>query len=486
MNSISESDIEKYYPTIAEYAGLSNSMEKIGKGYYGVAYKCGDKTLKITQDEKEAYVALKLIGKQHPNVYNINNVFKINKLSNKYDINTYGIVYDYINVKGSTEDILSIFEVFNIYFFAEEWPGSEEIIKTCKRLYYDETMKKSSKIEILKQECGLTSFYADEFMDSLFKYFATDKNCQNNSLKYLDQMKSGLDFIKKYTGIIPNDIGEKNVLLKDDDNIVFIDLGITDSSKTPQMPILESDNQRKIILLKENKQKSVFELLYEKGILDSQMPDKVLGRGTCGEAFKFGNLVVKITDSCDEAATAFAIIGKKLDNVYNVRHVFKAGSFRYVIIYDYLENINQQQKAFVDSFWDCTANIRVQLIEEWSLDLAKDQLERAKQEIIKEPFSESVRILNYMDEPVYYFIDGFFDITGNTEKMEEFIDGLLESNELKWFNDLVLGFRTIYELTGYVANDVHRGNVLQDKDGKLIIIDIGRTDSRQEGIPEIS
>ena len=322
-------------------------------------------------------------------------------------------------------------------------------------------------------------------MDSLFEYFATGENCQVATLKYLDQMKSGFDFIKNNTGIIPSDIRVENLLLKDDDNVVFIDLGVTDSNKEIKMPILESENPRPPLRLKENKQKSEFQILFEKGILDSPKPEKNLGGGVDGEAFKFGNLVVKITKSISEAATAFVMINKKLDNVYNVRHVFKTGD-RYIIIYDYLKNINQQQKAFVDSFWDYTANTRGQLIEKWSLDLAKEQLERAKQKIIKEPFNEKVKILNYMDEPAYYFINAFFDVTEDTESAEEFIDGLLKSDELKWFNDLVLGFRSIYELTGYIPNDVHRNNVLQDKDGKLIIIDVGYTDSDFSKIPEIS
>ena len=144
-NIIDIKDVEEYYPTIAKYAGLSGSMEKIGGGLYGVAFKCGDKTLKITQDEKEAYVALKLVGKQHPNVYHINNVFKINRLSNKYHINTYAIVYDYINVTDSTEEILSVFKVFNKHYFVEEWPGSTEIIKICKRVYFDETLNKKKR-----------------------------------------------------------------------------------------------------------------------------------------------------------------------------------------------------------------------------------------------------------------------------------------------------------------------------------------------------
>lgn len=83
MPNIKSEDVYDYYPKIAKYAGLHSGITKISSGFFGTAYRCEDKALKITQDEQEAYVALKLVGKYHPNVYHIHKVFKINRFTKK-------------------------------------------------------------------------------------------------------------------------------------------------------------------------------------------------------------------------------------------------------------------------------------------------------------------------------------------------------------------------------------------------------------------
>ena len=240
MSSIKDEDVFDYYPKLAEYANLRGGIARIFGGFFGVAYRCGDKTLKITEDEQEAYVALKLVGKYHPNVYHIHKVFKINRLTKKYGDNIYGIVYDYINKTGYSDEIINIFNMFDEKVFVNKWPGSKEFIEICKRCNDIENLDYDEKYVYLANIFGLDRAWKDDFMKKL-DYFLTP-DCLRE-IKYLDQMKSGLEFIKANTGIVPRDIHVNNVLI-DGDRLVFIDLGITESNRNIDMPLLERLDKR--------------------------------------------------------------------------------------------------------------------------------------------------------------------------------------------------------------------------------------------------
>jgi tRNA A-37 threonylcarbamoyl transferase component Bud32 len=60
---------------------------------------------------------------------------------------------------------------------------------------------------------------------------------------FVNRWPGSKEFIKANTGIIPRDIHQHNVLLSDD-KIIFIDLGITESDRSIDIPMLERLDKR--------------------------------------------------------------------------------------------------------------------------------------------------------------------------------------------------------------------------------------------------
>lgn len=130
--------------------------------------------------------------------------------------------------------------MFDEKVFVNRWPGSKEFIEICKRCNDIEYLNKDEKYVYLANILGLNRAWKFEFMNE-FDYFLTPKCLEE--VKYLDQIKSGLEFIKANTGIVPKDIHKHNVLLSDD-KIIFIDLGITESDRSIDIPLLERFDKR--------------------------------------------------------------------------------------------------------------------------------------------------------------------------------------------------------------------------------------------------
>lgn len=62
---------EEELAAIKEWGGLEGAPSFLGQGSRGKAYRFGDKVLKFTNDRRETEGAALLIGKSHPNVYDI-------------------------------------------------------------------------------------------------------------------------------------------------------------------------------------------------------------------------------------------------------------------------------------------------------------------------------------------------------------------------------------------------------------------------------
>ena len=64
---ISSEELER----IKIWGGLEGEPEFLGSGSQGIAYKFGNKVLKITSDTEEAMACILIAGADHPNVYDV-------------------------------------------------------------------------------------------------------------------------------------------------------------------------------------------------------------------------------------------------------------------------------------------------------------------------------------------------------------------------------------------------------------------------------
>ena len=67
---LSVSELEK----IKNWAGLEGEPDFLGSGSKGSSYKFGNRVMKLTRDVSEAKACMSILGKIHPNVYDVYNV----------------------------------------------------------------------------------------------------------------------------------------------------------------------------------------------------------------------------------------------------------------------------------------------------------------------------------------------------------------------------------------------------------------------------
>ena len=73
------------------------TLQQVGVGTRGVAFKCGDKVLKVTADESEAKTSMCLVGKSEKNIVHIFDVFRFK------DTNVFGILQEQLTPIGDDE-----------------------------------------------------------------------------------------------------------------------------------------------------------------------------------------------------------------------------------------------------------------------------------------------------------------------------------------------------------------------------------------------
>ena len=233
----------------------------------------------------------------------------------------------------------------------------------------------------------------------------------------------------------------------------------------------------------------------------------LLGKGTMGEAFQFGEMVLKITSDQNEAQAAAAITGQRHPNVYYVEKVgrrFPAGqrpeempNHPYLIVYEMVagpmngsELPDQNASGVIQSI----GNSRDKIWYNWSesiLPLKEQFLEyvRSNEDKVKEmavqkgkPYKENLERLaelSGMDpKQVRLFVSawglsaGFYGYSRTIDSVEN-IEILAENPNFKHVDELSLGL-TFLQQNGITFKDLKNTNVMND-DGKLVIIDIGKS-----------
>jgi len=197
--------LEKLEPKLRKWANLTGEPKYLGGGTQGKAFRYGDKTLKITNDQLEVNTCahLKSLGNKHPNIYKIYNVGKFNlnidPLVNTGDGYIYFVVYEYLNKP--TEEMK---EVVNEYHADLNWDFVPSEIRSDKK-----------------------------FLDNIYKNATNDLG--EKYAKYAVQAFSAAKYlwdngITSKKGKIWNDWGENNIASRGDD-LVLIDVGYSLSPK---------------------------------------------------------------------------------------------------------------------------------------------------------------------------------------------------------------------------------------------------------------
>jgi len=174
---------------IKDWAGLSGDAKHLGTASMGSAYKFGDKVLKITRDYSEAAASVLLMGKEHPNVYNIYNVGRIP------EINRFAIVSEFLG------------------------PSDEEMRIAAKGMYRSVAMR-----DVYYNWNGIEALEPDKLqvLNALASY-APEGGSEEKLKEYVSQIATGLTYLKR-NGIIFSDLKPGNVMNKDG-QAAIIDVG---------------------------------------------------------------------------------------------------------------------------------------------------------------------------------------------------------------------------------------------------------------------
>ena len=248
---------------------------------------------------------------------------------------------------------------------------------------------------------------------------------------------------------------------------------------------------------------------------DLQGGIKRLGGGSEGEAFKVGDKVLKITTSDTEAQSAAALIPLDHPNIYDISKVGHIGPNRYAIIYDYLDEPSAEIGEVTKYVWDLVDRRRTgsptnapYRWTEQSMDQVKQVIDTliANQDKLIQPnlkksawnmpekFRDLLRNAGITDKYVLEVFpliarvienDMSIDLTKLTGKTKsqysdkyshgivDYLKALKGDPRLEILNDLFLAL-TFMEKRGIHFVDLSGGNI-KEKDGKVVIIDLGYT-----------
>jgi len=235
-----------------------------------------------------------------------------------------------------------------------------------------------------------------------------------------------------------------------------------------------------------------------------------LGSGTMGNAYQFGDRVLKLTSDYDEALAASAISGKRHPNVYNIHGVARRFDpkdrssmakphWSYAIVYDLVGEVggielpNKEQQDVILSIhastdqiwynWDHDAFELFERFVQWAQqnpEIVEAQPATRRYNSYKEKFE---LLMDYAG-----FDAGEKKILSNTWRLAvgmtsykydlrsaEEIRDVYEHNKtkIKAINDISKGL-TFLSKNGIIYKDLKTTNVMQD-DGDLVIIDIGKS-----------
>jgi len=261
---------------IKEWGGLSGEPSFLGTGTKGSAYRFGDRVLKITSDSNEAKAAKRIVGKSHPNVYDIYGVARrsadnLRKSTGGFEHRPYIVIYEFLDypTQGMLEPTRHLHDMVRAKgqrspFYSWNESNLEEARILLKRL----AMKSRTHPEVLgepmsrwgnvaskateisenmrwtpEETMKFVAFFAggldslnpgDISPEGLLNYYKEQRN--NLSHKYLHQLATGLTFLRE-NGIIFDDLKASNIMEKGN-QIAIIDIGYSSVEGEDQIPLL--------------------------------------------------------------------------------------------------------------------------------------------------------------------------------------------------------------------------------------------------------
>jgi serine/threonine protein kinase len=261
---ISPEELER----IKIWGGLEGEGEFLGSGSMGIAYKFGNRVLKITSDVQEAIACALIAGDYHPNVYDVHIVGRRKPEDQKENLNNlpYVIIYEFLDYPTKAmADITGLMyykiRKSNLYY---NW--KESYFKIAVNLIKDFLNNIEQDNSILGGPVGrhksiepkinniAKEMRWDNLERALFKEFWTAVGGIYNSslnsveeateyaamifkdkrLKYFDQLALGLSFLKQ-NGITFHDLKTTNVMEKNG-QIAIIDIGKSNVAKQKEIP----------------------------------------------------------------------------------------------------------------------------------------------------------------------------------------------------------------------------------------------------------
>lgn len=250
---ISDAELKK----IIKWGKLKGEPEFLGSGSKGIAYKFENKVLKITEDMQEAEACSLIVGKYHPNVYDIHAVGKRSEEDRTNHLHNmpFVIVYEFLDYPNKlmadvTQVMYHKVRKNNLYYnwnekYLQSFDGLvKQFLKAIKKnpeILGEPVGKYKSiqpKLERILNEMG----WDDEKKIVFSEFFTLVGGMYNNSLNsfeelsdyvknildhpkmiYFNQLANGLTFLAK-NGIIFNDLKNTNVMQKNG-QLCIIDIG---------------------------------------------------------------------------------------------------------------------------------------------------------------------------------------------------------------------------------------------------------------------
>jgi len=261
---------------IKQWAELEGDPNFLGSGSKGSAYKFGNKVLKITSDHNEAAGASAILGKSHPNVYDIYAVAKRTKEDKQnsegvFQKHSYIVVYEFLDypnrlmleatqhmndlVRGNGEqkyyhwkrsnlnDARSL--LFNLISSLDQNPNilgdpigkyqpvKPKIKEISNKLGWSDEQTNSFMIFYGSGLDGMTA--KDINTPEGIKVY-TNKNLNNIKHTYFHQLALGLTFLFN-NGVIFNDLKTSNIMEKNK-QIAIIDIGYSEVKSDKPIPDL--------------------------------------------------------------------------------------------------------------------------------------------------------------------------------------------------------------------------------------------------------
>lgn len=268
---LTEEDMEQHsfplsdeeYEVIKQWAGLSGYPKFLGSGTMGTAYVVDGKVLKLTRDSAEAQAAIKIVGKEHPNVYEVYNVGKRQRKFSEEKDSLYVIMCELIG--GESKERFPEKEaqeiIKSLYSSTEKvryrWPSSfnEALDKlrstieaepnlfdegqTNYELALDKSIAKAklqgTEAEAVKMAWRYTIGFYKKFSPESVISFIDNKQ---KDMQYINQICSGMTFLQN-NGVTFKDLKTTNVLQESDGNLVIIDIGKSYVDGYSDIPTIE-------------------------------------------------------------------------------------------------------------------------------------------------------------------------------------------------------------------------------------------------------